>query len=162
MWVSHPIDSYPFCFMSIAPPIPKIQHFQNLTLKIRGQGQMTVMMHNYRSRQFHRTLNSINPSRGFRDMGSAKSGPSAAWFDKFLAHGQADMGQITIMLHSYKSRQVHETFTGVNPSSGFRDMHSTKSGPNLWLICQFSLPMGKPIWGKWAWQCTTTGLDNST
>ena len=23
-------------------------------------------------------------------------------------------------------------------------------------------PMGKPIWGKWPWQCTTTGLDNST
>ena len=27
-------------------------------------------------------------------MGSAKYGPSAAWFDKFLAHGQAQMGQI--------------------------------------------------------------------
>ena len=26
-------------------------------------------------------------------MGSAKSGPSAAWFDKFLAHGQAHMGK---------------------------------------------------------------------
>ena len=22
--------------------------------------------------------------------------------------------------------------------------------------------MGKPIWGKWPWQCTTTGLDDST
>ena len=27
-------------------------------------------------------------------MGSAKSGPSAAWFDKFLAHEQAHMGQM--------------------------------------------------------------------
>ena len=27
-------------------------------------------------------------------MGSTKSGPSAAWFDMFLAHGQADMGQM--------------------------------------------------------------------
>ena len=27
-------------------------------------------------------------------MGSTKSGPSAAWFDKFLAHGQAHMGQM--------------------------------------------------------------------
>ena len=26
-------------------------------------------------------------------MGSAKFGPSAAWFDKFLAHGQAHMGK---------------------------------------------------------------------
>ena len=58
--------------MSIGPPIPQIKHFQNMTLKIQGQGQMTMMLHNYRSRQFHRTLN------GLRDMGSAKSGPSAA------------------------------------------------------------------------------------
>ena len=72
------INSHPFRSMSIGPSIPEIQHFQNLTLKIQGQGQMTMMLHNYRSRQFHRTSNDINPSSGFRDMGSAKSGPSAA------------------------------------------------------------------------------------
>ena len=44
--------------------------------------------------QVNRTSNGINPSSGFRDMGSAKSGPTAAWFDKFLAHGQAHMGQM--------------------------------------------------------------------
>ena len=27
-------------------------------------------------------------------MGSAKSGPSAAWFDKFLADGQTHVGQM--------------------------------------------------------------------
>ena len=27
-------------------------------------------------------------------MGSAKSGPSAAWFDKFLADGQTCVGQM--------------------------------------------------------------------
>ena len=64
--------------MSIGPPIPEIQYFQNLTLKIEGQGQMTMMLHNYRSRQFHRNSNGTDPYRGFRDMGSAKSGPSAA------------------------------------------------------------------------------------
>ena len=62
--------------------------------KIKGQGQMTLMLHNYRLRQFHRTWNGIDPSNGFKDMGSAKSGPSAAWFDKFLAHGQTHMGQM--------------------------------------------------------------------
>ena len=36
--VYHPIDSYPFRSMSIGPPIPGIQLFQNLTLKIQGQG----------------------------------------------------------------------------------------------------------------------------
>ena len=34
----HPINSHPFRSMSIGPPIPEIQHFQNLTLKIQGQG----------------------------------------------------------------------------------------------------------------------------
>ena len=68
--------------------------FSNLTLKIQGQGQMTMTLHNHRSRQFHRTWNGINPSSGFRDMGSAKCGQSAAWFDKFLARGQAHMGQM--------------------------------------------------------------------
>ena len=29
-------------------------------------------------------------------MGSAKSDPSAAWFDKFLADGQTHMGQMGI------------------------------------------------------------------
>ena len=80
-------------FILIGPPIPAIQYFQNSTLKIQSQGQMTMMLHSYRSRQFHRTSNGINPSNGFRNMGPAKFGPSAAWFDKFLAHGQAHMGK---------------------------------------------------------------------
>ena len=37
-WVQHPIDSHPFCSMSIGHPIPEIRLFQNLTLKIQGQG----------------------------------------------------------------------------------------------------------------------------
>ena len=32
------IDSHPFCFMSIGHPIPKIRLFENLTLKMQGQG----------------------------------------------------------------------------------------------------------------------------
>ena len=127
--------------------LQKSQHFQNLSLKIQGQGQMTMMLHNYRSRQSHRTSNGINPSSGFRDMGSAKSGPSAAWFDKFLAHGQAHVGangQISMTLHNYRSRQVHETINGVNQSSSFRDMRSAKSEPNLWQIWQVFGPKASP------------------
>ena len=93
-WVQHFIVSHPFHSRSISHPIPEIRLFQNLTLKIQGQGQMTTMLHNYRSRQFHRTSNGINLSSGLRDMGSAKSGSSAAWFDNFLAHGQAHMRQM--------------------------------------------------------------------
>ena len=38
-WVQHSIDSHPFHSMSIGHPIHKIRLFQNLTLKIQGQGQ---------------------------------------------------------------------------------------------------------------------------
>ena len=37
-WVQHFVASNPFRSMSICPPISEIQHFQNLTLKIQGQG----------------------------------------------------------------------------------------------------------------------------
>ena len=126
---------------------------------------MTMMLHNYRSRQFHRASNGINPSGGFRDIGSPKSSPSAAWLNKFLAHGQAHMGQITVTLHSCRSRQVHETLNRVNPSSSLKDMRSAKSGPNLWQICGKFLARGQAHMGqmgKWPWQCATTGLDNPT
>ena len=82
-------------FISCQSALPFLRHrFHNLTLKIKGQGQKTMMLHNYRSTQFHRTSNGINPSIGFRDMCSAMSGPSAASFYKFLAHGQTHMGQM--------------------------------------------------------------------
>ena len=38
IWVWHSIDSHPFRSMSIGHPIPEIRLFQNLTLKIQGQG----------------------------------------------------------------------------------------------------------------------------
>ena len=53
-------------------------------------------------------------------------------------------GQITMTLHNYRSRQVHETLNGVNPSSSFRDMRSAKSGPNLWQIWQVFGPWARP------------------
>ena len=37
-WIQHSIDSHPFNSMSIGHPIPEIWLFQNLTLKIQGQG----------------------------------------------------------------------------------------------------------------------------
>ena len=47
-------------------------------------------------------------------------------------------------VHNYRSRQVHETLNGVNPSSGFRDMRSAKSRPNLWQIWQVFGPWASP------------------
>ena len=86
---------------------------------------MTV--HNYRSRQVHETLNGVNPSSGFRDMRSAKSGPKlwqiwqvfGPWASPYGANGQMNM-----TVHNYRPRQFHRTSNGENPSSGFRDMGS--------------------------------------
>ena len=47
-------------------------------------------------------------------------------------------------MHNCRSRQVYETWNGVHPSSGFRDMRSTKSGPNLWQIWQVFGPWASP------------------
>ena len=120
--------------------------FSKFDLEIQGQGQMTIMLHNYRSRQFHRTSNGINPSSGLRDMGSAKSCPNAAWFEVFgpWASPKGANGQIIMTLQNYGSRQVHKTLNGVNPSSSFREMCSAKSGPNLWPIWQVIGPWASP------------------
>ena len=86
---------------------------------------MTV--HNYRSRQVHETLNGVNPSSGFRDMHSAKSGPNLCqiwqvfgpWASPYGANGQ-----MTMTVHNYRTRQFHRTSNGENPSRGYRDMGS--------------------------------------
>ena len=86
---------------------------------------MTV--HNYRSRQVHETLNGVNPSSGFRDMRSAKSGPNL-WqiWQVFgpLASPYGANGQMSMTVHNYRPRQFHRTSNGENPSSGYRDMGS--------------------------------------
>ena len=130
--------------MSIDPSIPEIQNVLILTLKIQDEGQMTIMLHNYRSRQFHITSNGINPSSGFRDMIFTKSGQSAAPFDKFWAMGKPIWGKFTMTVHKYKSRQVHTTLNWLYPPRSFRDLRSAKSGPNLCQIWQVCGPWASP------------------
>ena len=97
--VKYSIDSHPFRSISIGPSIPEIQHFHNLTMKILDQCQMTMMLHNYRSRQFHRTSNGVNPSTGFRDIGSVKSGKDCGpWASPYGANGpkKYDVAQLKV------------------------------------------------------------------
>ena len=58
-------------------------------------------------------------------------------------------------LHNYRSRQVHETSNGVNPSSGFRDMRSAKSWPNFCQIWRVFGPWASPYGANG--QLTMTG-----
>ena len=86
-----------------------------------------MTLHNYRSRQVHKTLNGVNPSSSFRDMRSAKSGPNlwqiwqvfGPWASPYGANGQ-----ITMTVHNYRPRQFNRTSNGENSSSGYRDMGS--------------------------------------
>ena len=92
-----------------------------------ANGQITMTVHNYRSRQVHETLNGVNPSSGFRDMRSAKSGSNlwqiwqvfGPWASPYGANGQMSM-----TVHNYRPRQFHRTSNRENPSSGYRDMGS--------------------------------------
>ena len=167
-WVQHSVDSHPFLSISIGHPIPELRLFQNLTLKIKGQGH--GWGHSSKSQRgcnllwthipfVHMSIRHPIPELWLfqiwpwksrvKVMGEVRveshnvglisyrfASLSFVWFDKFLAHGQAHIGQITMTLHNYRSRQINETLNGVNPSSGFRDMRSAKSGPNLCQIWQ--------------------------
>ena len=77
---------------------PEIQNFLNLTLRIQGECEMTNILHNYRSRQFHITSNGINPSSGVRDMASTKSGSSAASLNKIWAMGKPIWDKWTVSI----------------------------------------------------------------
>ena len=112
-WVWLLIDSHPFYSKLISPLIPGMQLFENLTLKIKGQGhEPMVILHNYRFRQYHRTSNGVNPSRGFRDMCSTMSGPQRYLIWQVFgpqASPYGANGQITMTMHNYRSGQFHKT-----------------------------------------------------
>ena len=138
--------------MSIGHPIPEIRLFQNLTLKIQGQG------HGWGERwQSQSGCSILSIHIPFVPCQSAlpilrysifkiwpwKSKVKVKWPWCCTTTYGAN-GQITMRLHNYRSRQVHETLNGVNPSSSFRDMRSAKSGPNLWQIWQVFGPWASP------------------
>ena len=142
MWVLHNIDSHPFHSMTISPPISEIQHFQNLTLKMKGQSQMIC------------TTTGLDISIELW-MAWIHSAVSKIWVLQDLAQVLPDLtvfgpwanqygvnGQIITTAHNYRSRQVHDTLNGAHAFSGFRDMRPTKSGPNLWQIWQVYGPWG--------------------
>ena len=110
---------------------------------------MTV--HNYRSRQVHETLNGVNPSSGFRDMRSAKSGPNlwqiwqvfGPWASPYGANGQ-----MSITVHNYRPRKFHRTSNGENPSSSYRDMGSASLAAARPTARQSARPPARPP-GPW-------------
>ena len=90
-------------------------------------GQMTIVVHNYKSKQFHRTSNGENPPSSFMGV---HSGPWASPF--------GPNGQVTITLHNYMSWQFQKrTSNAGNRYSGLRNMHVTMSELHWYQIWRF-------------------------
>ena len=162
--------SYPFCSISIGPPIPEIQLFQNLTLKCQGQG--------------HKCWQSWKSQRGFNIQSThipffpCQSGIPFLSYDFFKIWPWNSrvkvMGEVTdqsynVGLTSYRltslSFHVNQaSHSWVRTFSKF-DLENirlkvigevTVRIHNMGLISYLLpdltsfWPMGKPIWGKWA------------
>ena len=100
-----------------------------------ANGQMTMTVHNYRPRQFHRTSNGENPSRGYRDMGSASlaaarpaartvttiplqpgglRGKNWPWKSKVKVMGEVEVPSHNVSLTSWTSYQLTSLWFHVN------------------------------------------------
>ena len=110
---------------SLAHVLPYLTSFRPWASLYGTNGQITMTVHNYNSKQTHKTLNGLNPSGAVSEICIQQSlDPICAKFDKFLVHGQTHMGQMTMTVHNYRPRQFHRTWNEENPSSSYRDTGS--------------------------------------
>ena len=147
-WVQHPVDSHPFCFMSIRHPFPELWLFQNLTLKIKGQ-----------------------------DHGWGQSSKSQCGSNILLTHIPFFPCQSGIPFLSNNYLQ-NLTLKIKGQVHGWGHSSKSQCGSNIlsthipFVPCESALPLLRysifEIWPwnsrgkvKWPWCCTTTGLDNS-
>ena len=151
LWVQHPIDSHPFRSMSIGPPILEIQHFQNLTLKIKGQGH--GWGHSSKSQCGSNILSTHIP---FVPCQSALP---------FLRYS-------IFKIWPWKSRVKVKllwccTNTGLDNSIELRMVEIHPAVSKIWVPQSLAQvlpdltscwPMGKPIWGKWAYNYDSAQL----
>ena len=147
-WLQHSVDSHPFRSMSIEHPVPELWLFQNLTLKIKGQGH-----------------------------GWGHSSKSQGGSNILSTHIPFIPCQFGIPLLSYDFFQ-NLTLKFKGQGYGWGHSSKSQWGSNIlstnipFVPCQSALPFLKysifGIWPwksrvkiKWPWCCTTTGLDNS-
>ena len=126
-WVQHSVDSYPFRSMSVGHPIPEFWLFQNLTLKIKVMGEVTVQNHNVGLTSYRLTSLSFHVKR-----------PSHSWDAAFVKLDLENPG-----LHNYRSRQLN----GINPCS-ISEIWVPQSLVQMLPDLTSFWHMDKPIWGK--------------
>ena len=148
-WVQHSIDSHPFNSISICHPIPEIGLFQNLTLKIQGQG------HGWGERW--KSQSGCNILSTHIPFVPCQSGIPFLSYDFFLNLTLKIKGQGHEWSHSSKSQvsgsnilSIHIPFVPCQSALPFLRYSIFK----IW-------PWKSKVKVKWPWCCTTTGLDNS-
>ena len=145
-WVQHSVDSNPFRSMSICPPIPEIQHFQNLTLKIQGQGH--GWGGHWKSQSGCNILSTHIP---FVPCQSAIPFLRYDFFKILKIQGQGhEWGERWKSQSGCNIRSIHIPFVPCQSALPFLRYSILK----IW-------PWKSKVKVKWLWCCTTTGLDNS-
>ena len=148
IWLQHSVDSHPFRSMSIGHPIPELWLFQNLTLKIKGQGH--GWGHSAKSQGGSNILSTHIP------FVPCQSGIPLLSYDFFKIWPWNSrvkvMGEVTVQSHNVGLTSYRLTSPSfyVNRALPFLRYSIFK----IWLWkSRFKV--------KWPWCCTTTGLDNS-
>ena len=83
---------------------------------------MTMILRNYRCKQFYITSNGINPPSGLKiwvPQSLAQVLPHLTSFGPWASAYGAN-GQITMTVHNHKSRQIHKTFNWANSVQWFQ------------------------------------------
>ena len=148
-WVQHSVDSHPFRSMSIGHPVPELWLFQNLTLKIKGQGH--GWGHSSKSPGGSNILSTHVP---FISMSIWHPIPEIQHFQnltlkiKGQGHGSGNNSK------SQCGSNILSTHIPFVPCQWALTFLSYDFFFKIW-------PWNSKVKVKWPWCCTTTGLDNS-
>ena len=126
-WVQHSVDLHPFHSMSIWHPIPQLWPFQNLTLKIKGQGHGWV--HSSKSQCESNIISTHTP---FVPYQSALSLLSCDFFKIWPWKSRVKvMGEVTVQSHNVGLTSYRLTFIlfHVNRASHSWDIAFSKFDP---------------------------------
>ena len=149
----HSFDSNPFCSVSIRHPIPEFRLFLKIwpwKSRVKVMGAVTVQSHNVGLTSYRLASLSFHLNR-----------PSVSWDTYFKIWPWKS--RVKVKWPWCCTPTGHRTSNSINQSSGFRDMCSAMSSPCAASFYKFLVHrqahMGQM--GKWPWQYTTAGLDNS-
>ena len=143
-WVQHSIYSHPFRSMSIGPPIPDIQHFQNLTLKIQGPGRRCGghwnSQHGSNILLTHITLIPCQSAIQFLRYDFFKIWP---WKSKVkvMAEGNVESHKVGVTSYRLTSLSFHVNQASHSWVTTFSKFDLENQGSRSWVRSQFKVTM---------------------